>query len=65
VRSWSSRPLHLTDEQLGLGTLRGGMVAAAGAPEVLRLIAHKVADVGPVDDDAVRLVLDAASVQMK
>jgi hypothetical protein len=61
--------MRLSDSQLALVRRAAALLQPQARSAFLRLLAHELAGVDPVDDDAVRwaieLVLDAASVQMK
>ena len=61
----TSRPLHLTDAQLVLVRRAAALLRPGERSQFLQAIAHELADVDPIDDEAVKgaveAIMDAAA----
>ena len=55
----TSRPLHLTDTQLALVRRAAALLRPGERPQFLQAIASELADVDPIDDEAVKGVVEA------
>ena len=54
----TSRPLHLTDTQLA-SVRRAAALLRPGERSQLRAIAYELADIDPIDDEAVKEAVEA------
>ena len=61
----TSRPLHLTDTQLASVRRAAALLRPGERSQLLQAIAHELADVDPIDDEAVKgaveAIMDAAA----
>ena len=55
----TSRPLHLTDTQLALVRRAAALLRPGERSQFLQAIAYELADVDPIDDDAVKEAVEA------
>ena len=55
----TSRPLHLTDTQLASVRRAAALLRPGERSQFLQAIAHELADVDPIDDEAVKEAVEA------
>ena len=60
----TSRPLHLTDTQLASVRRAAALLRPGERSQFLQAIAYELADVDPIDDEAVKGAVEVASVRL-